>query len=145
MVVTDGDGAQVFAEQRRIAAGGPGAVSWYWPGVPAEGVFTASATFATAGEAAVNAVVGPPATAQFAAPEAEPAPIVEITPPAQPEPTVGDSVPIPTGVVAVTGLAALLLLIVAIVLAVRLERRAVAAGIAHADSAHTGREGVDRA
>lgn len=139
VVVTDGEGAEVFAERRRIAAGGPGAVSWYWAGVPAEGTFTASATFAPAGEAIGNAIVQQPAVAEFTAPEAAAAPIVEITPTAQPEPTVGDSVAVPTGAVAVAGLVALLLLIVAIVLAVRLERRAAAAGIVHADGADAGR------
>ncbi len=140
VVLTDGEGAEVFAERRRIAAGGAGAVSWYWAGVPAGGVFTASATFAPAGEVAGNVAVREPAVAQFAAPEAESAPIVDITPTTRPEPTVGDSVPIPTGAVAVAGLVALVLLIVAIVLAVRLERRAATAGIVHA-----GGEELDRA
>lgn len=139
VVVTDWDGEEVFAEQRAIPAGGPGAVSWYWAGVPAEGTFTASATFAPAGEAIGNAIVQQPAVAEFTAPEAAAAPIVEITPTAQPEPTVGDSVAVPTGAVAVAGLVALLLLIVAIVLAVRLERRAAAAGIVHADGADSAR------
>lgn len=138
VVVTDDDGEEVFAEQRVIPAGGPGAVSWYWAGVPAEGTFTASTTFAPAGDAIGNAIVQQSAVAEFTAPEAAAAPIVEITPTAQPDTTVGDSVAVPTGVVAVAGLLALVLLIVAIVLAVRLERRAAAAGIVHAGGAGAG-------
>ncbi len=136
--VTDGGGAEIFAEQRSVAAGGPGATSWYWPSVPSEGVFTATAAFTPTGEAAGNVAVREPAVAEFTAPEAAAAPIVEITPTAQPDATVGDSVAVPTGVVAVAGLVAFVLLVVAIVLAVRLERRAAAAGIVHAGGTGTG-------
>lgn len=123
VAVTDGDGAEVFAEQRTVPAGGDAAASWYWAEVPADGAFTASASFALAGEAEGNVSVRQPATASYESAEAVAAPIVEITPTAQPEPTVGDSVPIPTGAVAVAGLLAFALLVTAIVLAVRLERR----------------------
>jgi len=123
VVVTDASGAEVFEASRTIAAGGPIATSWYWSGVPADGAFTVSATFVLAGEAARNVSVQQPATAAFASPTAAGAPVVEITPTAQPEPTVGDSVPIPTGSVAIAGVVAFALLVAAIVLAVRLERR----------------------
>lgn len=123
VVVTDAAGAEVFEASRTIAAGGPIATSWYWSGVPADGAFTATATFVLAGESAGNVSVQQPATSAFASPSAVAAPVVEITPSAQPEPTVGDSVPIPTGSVAIAGVVAFALLVAAIVLAVRLERR----------------------
>lgn len=133
VVVTDAAGAEVFEASRTIAAGGPIATSWYWSGVPADGAFTATATFVLAGEAAGNVSVQQPATAAFASPSAVAAPVVEITPTAQPEPTVGDSVPIPTGSVAIAGVVAFALLVAAIVLAVRLERR-----VARADASVAG-------
>lgn len=121
--VVDASGETVFEQQRTVAAGGPIATSWYWQGVPVASEVTASASFELAGEAAGNVTVEQPASATFTASEAEAAPVVEITPTPVAEPTVGDSVAVPTGIVAIAGLVAALLLVVAIVLAVRLERR----------------------
>jgi len=140
VVVTDASGAEVFEASRTVVAGGPIATSWYWSGVPADGAFTASATFALSGEAAGNVSVQQPATAAFASPSAAAAPVVEVTPTLQPEPTVGDSVPIPTGSVAIAGVVAFALLVAAIVLAVRLERR-----VARADASVAGGQAVPRA
>jgi len=119
------DGETGFEETGQVDEGGPTATSWYWAGAPRGAEVAVSVNFHPSGGAADNIAMEASATstaATFA--DAVEAPLDRPEIEGATETASADElVPIPTWAALVAGGSALLLLVLAIILAVRLERR----------------------
>lgn len=120
------DGEVLFDEQTTVEENGANAVSWYWASPPSGAEAVVEVRFAPAGSAARNIVMAAGAESTVTTASASDDTTTVVPPSSSPAPDLAENdsgVEVPTWAVLVAGTTAAALLAIAIVLAIRLERR----------------------
>jgi hypothetical protein len=113
VTVVDSSGAEVYSHQSAGEAAGDTALSLYWQNVPADSVFTASASFAPAGTTADNFDFRAAEGVSFTSPAGAQLPVVEEPVAPQPDPAPEDAaLGVPLAGLLIAGLVGLLALAV---------------------------------